>query len=349
MFRFRACNIYSCLLENYKFFSTSSSAVTPLAKWASLASISPTQHVPSRGYKSGVLFPKTYMSASTSLLAQEQMNCEDIELMNHVEDRHGGIIVNMEKPMDSKFFGALLNDSLSHWREQGKKGVWIKLPLGHSSLVDVAVKAGFRYHHAEPDYIMLVRWIPNTADTLPANASHRVAIGAFVMNANREVLVVQESNGRFSGIGVWKLPTGAVDEGEDICTAAVREVKEETGIETEFVEVLAFRQSHQSFFQKSDLFFVCMLQPRSFDIEIQASEIAAAQWMPVKDYAAQPFVRNNELFNFLTKVGLSKLDGNYSGLKPVPTATSSGKKTFVYFNNRDAGHLLTSKHQNQMA
>jgi len=26
------------------------------------------------------------------------------------------------------------------------------------------------------------------------------------------VLVVQESNGRFSGIGFWKLPTGAVDE-----------------------------------------------------------------------------------------------------------------------------------------
>jgi len=27
-----------------------------------------------------------------------------------------------------------------------------------------------------------------------------------------QVLVVQESNGRFSGTGFWKLPTGAVDE-----------------------------------------------------------------------------------------------------------------------------------------
>jgi len=26
------------------------------------------------------------------------------------------------------------------------------------------------------------------------------------------VLVVQESNGRFSGQGIWKLPTGGVDE-----------------------------------------------------------------------------------------------------------------------------------------
>ncbi|PNX67570.1 nudix hydrolase 2-like protein, partial [Trifolium pratense] len=54
------------------------------------------------------------------------------------------------------------------------------------------------------------------------------------------VLVVQEKNGRFSGKGIWKLPTGAVDVGEDVCDAAIREVKEETGIDTEFVEVLAF-------------------------------------------------------------------------------------------------------------
>lgn len=34
---------------------------------------------------------------------------------------------------------------------------------------------------------MLVYWIPNTVDTLPVNASHRVGIGAFVMNHKREV------------------------------------------------------------------------------------------------------------------------------------------------------------------
>lgn len=37
------------------------------------------------------------------------------------------------------------------------------------------------------------------------------------------------------------------------------------------------RQSHKSFFDKSDLFFVCMLQPLSFDIQMQEREIEAAQ------------------------------------------------------------------------
>ena len=34
---------------------------------------------------------------------------------------------------------------------------------------------------------MLVKWIPETSDTLPSNASHRVGIGAFVMNDKGEV------------------------------------------------------------------------------------------------------------------------------------------------------------------
>ncbi|KAG6719305.1 hypothetical protein I3842_04G195600 [Carya illinoinensis] len=206
-----------------------------------------------------------------------QHDHDQAELLPCVVDLYGGVSVNMEKPMDSTVFAPLLQASISQWREQGKKGIWIKLPIEQANLVEVAVKQGFRYHHAEPDYLMLVFWIPETTDTIPANASHRVGIGAFVMNSQREVLVVQENSGKFKGTSVWKLPTGVVDEGEDICPAAIREVKEETGIDTEFVEVLAFRQSHKSFFRKSDLFFVCLLRPHSFDIQKQDREIEAAK------------------------------------------------------------------------
>lgn len=44
------------------------------------------------------------------------------------------------------------------------------------------LQEGFRYHHAEPDYLMLVTWIAQTPDTIPANASHVVGIGALVFN-----------------------------------------------------------------------------------------------------------------------------------------------------------------------
>ncbi|KAH8506987.1 hypothetical protein H0E87_013705 [Populus deltoides] len=166
---------------------------------------------------------------------------QQVRLLDSVNDDHGGVIVELSESMDSKVFASMLKASLALWRSQGKRGVWIKVPIELVNLVEAAVKEGFWFHHAEPKYLMLAFWIPEGAHTLPANASHRVGVGAFVMNKKREVLVVQEKSGLFRGTGVWKFPTGVVDEGEDICAAAMREVKEETAIDTEFVEVLAFR------------------------------------------------------------------------------------------------------------
>ncbi|XP_037493875.1 LOW QUALITY PROTEIN: nudix hydrolase 2 [Jatropha curcas] len=190
------------------------------------------------------------------------------------------------------------------------------------------------------DYLMLVRWLPNTADTLPVNATHRVGIGAFVVNDNREVLVVQEKGGAFKGTGLWKLPTGVVNEGEDILKLAVRELKwKELGIDAEFVEILAFRQSHQSFFSKSDLFFVCLLRPISFAIQKQDSEVAAAQWMPIKDYVDQPYNQEHQLFKYVAEICRTKLERDYVGFSATPMVTASGKKVYLYFNGRDFSKL----------
>lgn len=194
------------------------------------------------------------------------------EVLPFVDDDYGGVIVEMKTPMDTKNFVAALRDSFEQWRLQGKKGVWLNLPLSHVNLVEPAVKEGFRYHHAEPTYLMLVYWIPEAESTIPLNASHRVRVGAVVLNHNKE-----EKYGSLCGSGIWKIPTGVVDEGEEIFAAAIREVKEETGIDTEFLEILAFCQTHESFFAKSDLFFVCLLRPTSFDIQKQDLEIEAAQ------------------------------------------------------------------------
>ncbi|KAM7265769.1 hypothetical protein ACFE04_003452 [Oxalis oulophora] len=253
--------------------------------------------------------------------------------LDSVEDVHGGVVVDVKESMDSLRFSSLLKTSMSQWIQQGKRGVWIKLPIERSNLVNAAVEEGFRYHHAEPDYIMLNYWIPKTVNTLPGNASNRVAICAFVMNEKREVLVVQENCGKFKGSGIWKFPTGVVEEGEDICTAAAREVKEETGIVAEFVEVLAFRQTHQAFFRKSDLLFFCMLRPQSSDIQKQDSEIAAAQWMPIEEYENQPFIQKNELFRSVASICKTKADEHYSGFTTMCTTTGSGKKSYLYYND----------------
>lgn len=49
------------------------------------------------------------------------------------------------------------------------------------------MQEGFWYHHAEPKYLMLVHWISDSPNTIPANATHRVGVGALVVNEKREV------------------------------------------------------------------------------------------------------------------------------------------------------------------
>ncbi|XP_021905902.1 nudix hydrolase 2-like isoform X2 [Carica papaya] len=260
----------------------------------------------------------------------------DVKVLPAFNDKHGGVIVEMKEPMDPESFVALLRDSIALWRLQGKKGAWIKLPIGLANLVETAVKAGFWYHHAEPDYLMLVCWIPATTNTIPANATHRVGVGAIVLNDKREMLVVQEKSGVFQGTGVWKIPTGVVDEGEDIFMAAVREVKEETGVDTEFLEILAFRQLHKSFFGKSDLFFLCMMRPLSFNIQKQELEIEAAQWMPFEEYATQPFTQKHEHFRYIGNICLKKMEDSYTGFCPQPIKSSfTDELSYLYFNSRD--------------
>uniref|UniRef100_A0A7N1A970 Uncharacterized protein n=1 Tax=Kalanchoe fedtschenkoi TaxID=63787 RepID=A0A7N1A970_KALFE len=167
---------------------------------------------------------------------------------------------------------------------------------------------GFEYHHAEKGYAMLTYWIPEGPCMLPANASHQVGVGGFVFNDKNEVLVVQEKYRDHDFHDCWKLPTGFIFMLYPSCLTAL---------------IFAVRHAHNVAFEKSDLFFICMLRPRSTEIK----------WMPLDEFIEQPTIRSDNMFNKITGICLVRMNKHYCGL-----ASSS-----LYYNTTEDDHNCLTK------
>ncbi|MDF2652958.1 MAG: ADP-ribose pyrophosphatase [Paenibacillus sp.] len=66
---------------------------------------------------------------------------------------------------------------------------------------------------------------------------HIVTAATVILNKNNEILLI---NGPKRG---WEIPGGRVEEGESIPSAAVRETKEETGIDIEIIKFCGIFQN----------------------------------------------------------------------------------------------------------
>ncbi|KAA8534903.1 hypothetical protein F0562_029881 [Nyssa sinensis] len=257
-----------------------------------------------------------------------------VEFLDAWEDEYDGIIIDPESlPPSANAFASALQASLSNWKLKGKKGVWMKILLEQAELVPIAIQEGFNYHHAEPGYVMLIYWIPNEPCMLPASPSHQIGIAGFVINDKREVLVVKEKC-PCSCSGVWKLPTGYINKSEELFSGAIREVKEETGVDTIFLEMVAFRHAHLVAFEKSDLLFVCMLKPLSSEIKIDEKEIQAAKWMAIDEILGQPFYQEDQMSKRVIKICLETSERHYKGFTAHQLISKlDGKLSYLYCND----------------
>ncbi|GAY51241.1 Nudix hydrolase 8 [Citrus sinensis] len=256
------------------------------------------------------------------------------EFLDAFDDEYDGVIINPENlPSSANAFVSALRASLSNWKLKGKKGVWLKILSKQADLVPIAIQEGFSYHHAEPGYVMLTYWIPVEPCMLPGSPSHQIGVGGFVMNDKREVLVVKEKCPR-SCSGMWKIPTGYINKSEDLFSGAVREVKEETGVDTIFLEMVAFRHVHLVAFEKSDLLFVCMLKPLSFEITIYEKEIQAAKWMPLEEFVKQPFYLEDDMSRKVIDICIKAYDDRFNGFIAHELASKlDGKLSCLYHND----------------
>ena len=233
-----------------------------------------------------------------------------VELIQARKNQFGGMVANPDAlPTDPGEFQRRLDHSLREWRSQGIVAVWLEAPITLSCLIPVAVDAGFSFHHSGEDYLMLTCRLQDNAQ-IPPYASHYIGAGGVVLNDANELLVVRERYGFGGRAPTLKLPGGALRQGEHLVDAVVREVLEETGVESCFEALVCFRHWHGYRYGKSDIYFVCRLRALSTEITMQAEEIQECLWLPVDEFLEAESV--GEFNKWIVKAGLES-----SGMVPT--------------------------------
>lgn len=252
------------------------------------------------------------------------------------EDRFSGVNVDIgsDCAASASDFAAELKASLAEWKEKKKRGIWFKVPISCARFICPLVDEGFTFHHAKPSYAMLVRWLEDSPSKLPQYGFTQVGVGGCVVNSKEEVLMIQErtnADARFQGL--WKLPGGLADPGEDLAVTAGREVSEETGIKTELHGVVSIRHAHNVRFGQGDLYCVVRLRALSEEITIDPEEIVDARWMSFEEIQSRvPTEKKETMAECVTSTTCAIIKEALRGslIQGTPMPSAVGGMTMMY-------------------
>jgi ADP-ribose pyrophosphatase YjhB (NUDIX family) len=140
---------------------------------------------------------------------------------------------------------------------------------------DIRVAAG---HELESE-ALVEEWLKAVGDGVAGYVTPKVAVGAVVGNDRGQILLVKRADS-----GVWLYPTGWADVGYSASEVAVKEVREETGIEAEPLRLIAVLDGLRLGFTRIPLYslvFYC----RALGGEVQAHplETSGAGWFAEDD------------------------------------------------------------------
>ena len=239
------------------------------------------------------------LKTSADLTNGETSSSLDGLLLPYEDGSHGAakIIISNESPeyetLSIDSFKRRLEATIIACKELKKSSLWVEVPISHARYIEACSDIeGLDFHHASGNIASLSMWLKEDVDCkIPEYATHQIGVGAIVVNSRDEILCVRELRMNYRP---WKIPGGRADLGEHLEEAAIREVMEETGIECRFKGVLGFRHTQGSQCGRSEIYFVCRLEPvESVDEDgnavipqpiAQEGEIAATAWVPLQEY-----------------------------------------------------------------
>ncbi|XP_059045353.1 uncharacterized protein LOC131841121 [Achroia grisella] len=222
-------------------------------------------------------------------------------------DKFNGVIVDSNKETcQQHVFAEKLHESLTKWNAEKKRCIWFRINIKDSYQVPILANKGFTFHHARDDFVMMYKWLSaEFVPNLPPPAHTNLGVGAMVFNDRDQILAISENYYEYPH---WKLPGGYVERGEDIAEAAVREVKEETGVDAAFISLVTFRHTHNMMYGNSDIYVLLTMRALSEEIIPSSREIKDCKWMCISEYTSHPHV--HEFNRFFVKKALQYKNKN---------------------------------------
>lgn len=122
------------------------------------------------------------------------------------------------------------------------------------------------------DYV--AEWMKGVGKGVPGYVTPKIAVGAVVYNEKNEILLIKRADS-----GVWLYPTGWADVGYSATEIAVKEVREETGIDCEPEQLIALLDGMRLGFTRVPLYsLVFLCRAVGGDLDAHPLETSDVGW-----------------------------------------------------------------------
>lgn len=109
----------------------------------------------------------------------------------------------------------------------------------------------------------------------------RISVKSFIINKNNELLLIKRRSNDVHKPGIWEIPGGRLEVGEDPFIGLKRETKEETGLDIEILNPLVVKHFNRDDGQKITIIvFYCRPLTTSISLSEEHTDYV---WTPVKE------------------------------------------------------------------
>ena len=145
-----------------------------------------------------------------------------------------------------------------------------------------------------------------------------LAVGGIIFNNQKQILLIQRNQP--PAMGCWSIPGGKLEAGESLAEACQREIKEETGLETEIKNIVAVVERRIEGFHYVIIDYLALHVDEENSQLIAQSDVSEARWVSLEhliDYdlvegLAEIILRTYKVYNGDHIAGLYDVDAEGS-------------------------------------